>query len=224
LKILPIINPYPIQQIYTDDQKVKDEYALKCGFRKKMPEIKKAISSLDFAFQMADAHGSFALSSALRMKLADTPDFLDYKLEMKSQDSHDIYTYRHTPKESNENSICVEIINLGTKIPFGQVVFHGGSFIGDAYPVVGGKYSLRKILSTTLDPQVASVHASYHPENQCLWVITIARTHGIPCYVLNIEDPELGDEYEIILADLTTATCTSLTKRKEQTVIELQFT
>lgn len=121
-------------------------------------------------------------------------------------DYQQLYPLSHTQMAQANN----EINNHGVMIPHGQILFHGGQWMGKNIVT-----KLSDPFATTFCPQVAMREAehsgkAYKAGYIDLMVITVIDPQ-VKAFVFDMDEPEKGNELEVLFAAGATITVTSRT-------------
>lgn len=203
MRILDLIDPYPItEHLVTPPWETPEQIEQR---RRALRTVK---TPDELARLMAILHGDNALPNALHKSLnANEPYRIAKSLTPFLKDSPAISVYRNSHKRHDPVAVIKEILATGIYLPAGQVLFHGGPWLGStSFPPIGTQFSTSQPLSTTLCPQVAAVHAHYDPPG-FLWKISICSP--IPCFVFNNRNRCLGHEFEVLLPPIKVV-CTAV--------------
>lgn len=204
MQLLDLINPYPISE-----HLIQAPWENAEEIERRRRRLRTIHSPLELARIMAQSHGDNALPNALHDSLKNNES---YKLAKRAtpflKDSPAISRYRNSSKKTHDpTAIIEEILNAGTFMPAGQVLFHGGPWPeSGTLPLIDTAFFNHQPLSTSLCPQVAKLHSFYEPRG-FLWYISLC--NAIPCFVFNNKNRILGHEFEVLLPPIEIV-CTTI--------------
>lgn len=222
---LPLINVYPIQERNPNQIEI---IVAKYEGRVIPPRI-QCNTPLEFAEIIArdyhtDNELAISLAGSLHEALGASCAYKKCKASMPkiSQCSH-IHNYRNQHPHYDFNKVNNEVIQHGKLLSPNQVLFRGGIWLSNSgIPILNKSFKLTNLLSTSLCPQVAAVHANCHGSDGFLWVITIDKLIETPAFVFNNDKRQkLGHELEVLFAAGATVICTSIKPSANLTVLEV---
>ena len=222
LDYLPLIHPYPIEELPPAPMTI----AMAAHEGRSLPPRCKVNGPLELAEIMAVCHTDNAMPNSLHDALKKSNE---YKLCKKSMPAlgavKNINVYRNQYSKHNAIEVNNEILKHGKLLTPGQVLFHGGMWQdGKRTPMLGQTITLPSLLSTSLCPQVAAVHASYHDVHGFLWLITVESSIKTPAFVFNDDGRQnLSHEREVLFACGAEVTCTSIRAGKNRTILEVSL-
>lgn len=191
-----------------------------------LPQPPIAHTAVDLALRMADEPAANDLPNSLHEALKTSHAYKVWKTTMPSlAQVPALHRYRNEHPHYDASALYSEIVAHGKPLPPGQLLFHGGVWPCPEPIGVGQVLTTDRVLSTSLCPQVAALHATYHAGG-ALWLIQISPSGASkPAFVFNSDRRQrLNHEHEVVIAPGATLTCTSVCRRNRMLAIEVQLT
>jgi hypothetical protein len=213
-----VVDPFPIRAApYAQITEVLAELQ-----GRQLSRPPKCDSFIELARLLADGSKSDALSIALREALENHEPYIDWKRRMPFlKDVPELRRYRNQHGKHDPMLVYQAIDQHGLTLPEGQMLFHGGQWPRRP-AIVGQTYHTIDVLSTSLCPDVASVHA--RPDGE-LWALRVGQGGSkARAFVFNSRgNQNLKHEYEVVLAPGATLRCTGIEHGKKLCLIELDL-
>lgn len=219
--MLPLIDPYPLSGSPHPPIRV----ALAQYQGEVLPPIPVATSAFGLAQLMADDPDENSLPRSLQKALNNSLAYKQWKASMPPiSQVPTLRRYRKGDLNFESSTAAAEIYNFGRQLPPEQVIFHGGIWPFPNGVQVGQVLITDRLLSTSLSPQVAAVHATYHTGG-ALWAIQVTKEgKSTPAFIYkNDRRNKHGHEYEVLLPPGVTLTCTKLHDQKRMQLIEMRL-
>lgn len=170
-------------------------------------------SQLDAAYVLAFAGANADIAWHIENELENGGEYANWRANMPSVTPQILLDYQQlyplSPAKMDQANN--EINNHGMMIPNGQILFHGGQWMGK-----NAVTHLRAPFATTFCPQVAMREAehsgkAYNEGYIDLMVITVVDPR-VKAFVFDMDDPEKGNELEVLFAAGATIKVTNRTE------------
>lgn len=214
-----VINVFPISSAPPSSLQI----AIAKLAERPVPPVKKCDSALELALLVADDFSDNALPNAFREALTASEVYRDWKRRMpRLKDVPDLRTYRNRLSKHDPVAVSNSIARYGLVLPAQQMLFHGGNWpLG--CPAPGQTFKTPTVLSTSLCPQVAAVHALPEPRGE-IWTLEVASSSSVRAFVFNDHGKQrLAHEREVLLGSGVTLTCLRVHTKRQFRVIELRL-
>jgi hypothetical protein len=181
------------------------------------------------------------LDDDIRSKILSSSTYNLHKMYQTHNPELYMYINKYSRTEDNSKIICdidKLIKNEGVLLAQGQVIFHGGEWLGGYDNIHAGQTFVTTMpLSTTFAPSVAYAHANYHPlecEHQrktmkfyenckvcgnmalgskgSIWHITVGEKCSTAAIITNMSSGKLSHEMEVIFASGAIVHCDAVYK------------
>ncbi len=127
-----------------------------------------------------------------------------------------VHKYQNDFKNADFALVDQELRTHGSRLPRGQVLFHGGLWRGAAGPNPGDRFTTNHPMSTTLQPSPAIVHSLAHkPWTILVLTITSDEVVALPIHL----GRNLAHEAEVLLAAGAQVECTHVRQIGEHAVV-----
>lgn len=194
--IFPLINVFPVTEKEPSQREL-----LFAKFNREPLSPRKSANNEDILIEdVANDHSGSALGAAYSNALDDSLNYKKSKQMMpQPSDIPHLNVYRNDFPNHIEQSCFDEIEKHGGFLSEGQVLFHGGLWpVTSVNGVVGTNFETDKLLSTSLCPTVAAVHACYHTPH-VIWVMTAVTDIPTKAVIFNDDSSEImGHEREVV--------------------------
>jgi len=215
-----LVDPFPIRS--APHTPVAKLLAARDGLT--LPPQVTCDSALELARLLADGAEN-SLPNAFLEALAKDDPYRDWKRRMPPlKDVPELRRYRNEYEKHDPAQVQNAISRYGMKLPAGQMLFHGGPW-PPGEPKLGQTYTTTDVLSTSLCPQISSVHARY--SNPCgeLWALRVASDGACSqAFVFNNKgNQKLKHEHEVLLSSGANLQCVSIWKGKTLLLVELEL-
>ncbi|MDW1675183.1 MULTISPECIES: hypothetical protein [unclassified Vibrio] len=193
--IFPLINVFPVIEKEPSQRDLL--LAKHCG--ESLSPRKIANNEDTLIEDVANAHSSSVLGIAYSTALDSSSDYQASKGMMpQSSEIPHLDVYRNNFSNHIAQSCFDEIEKYGGYLSKGQILFHGGQWpVSNVNGVVGTNFETDRVLSTSLCPKVATVHACYH-EPHVIWVMKVVTDIQTKAVIFNDDSSEeMGHEREV---------------------------
>lgn len=198
---LPLIYPFPIQARAWIDL----DFAMAAYEGKTLPPPRVMSTWEELARSVADLPGDNEMPNALHAALDVDPAYRAAVSAMPTlREAKEIARYRKDYPLNDYGPVEAEVQAMGLPLSQGQVLFHGGAWPGSALPSPGMSFMTPTVLSTSLSPQVAGVHAYSDKQRNgtatSLWMLRVANGSTTPAFAFNPSRGQThGHERELLL-------------------------
>ncbi len=217
-----MLNPIDVYPITTKAQSQRD--ILLTELSGEPPHVRRTVkTSKETAHALADDPEDGELGSVLEERLIACAEYRNWRKQNPGV-THvpAIGRYRKGKRVAGDlAAITAEISVHGFFLPQGQVLFHGGNWMGTQAPHIGASVCLTDLLSATLSPQVAAAHARRHHPTGCLWMLEVATPNSVASFTFQRHGSSpFNHEFEVLIAPGPTVRCTGVTATNTLQVIE----